>query len=107
MNIATAFSALSDPTRLAIVTRLAERGEADVMDLVSDFPISQPAVSRHVKVLEQTGWITRRREGTRRPVRLAPGRLDEIIVWSGRLRTALQANYARLDDILAEEDEII
>ncbi len=106
MNIAAAFSALSDPTRLAIVTRLAERGEADVMDLVSDFPISQPAISRHVKVLEQTGWITRRREGTRRPVRLAPGRLDEVIVWSGRLRAALQANYARLDDILAEEDQI-
>ena len=104
MNIADAFSALSDPTRLAIVTRLAERGEADVMEIVTDFPISQPAISRHVKVLEDTGWVTRRRVGTRRPVRLAPGRLDEIIVWSGRLRATLQANYARLDDLLANED---
>ena len=104
MNIAHAFSALSDPTRLAIVTRLAERGEADVMDLVSDFTISQPAISRHVKVLEDTGWVTRRRIGTRRPVRLAPARLDEIIVWSGQLRARLQANYARLDDLLDRKD---
>lgn len=104
MNITHAFSALSDPTRLAIITRLAEQGEADVMDLVSDFTISQPAISRHVKVLEETGWVTRRRVGTRRPVRLAPGRLDEIIVWSGRLRATLQANYARLDQLLSEKD---
>lgn len=104
MNIADAFSALSDPTRLAIVTHLAERGETDVMDLVSGFTISQPAVSRHVKVLEDSGWVTRRRVGTRRPVRLAPGRLDEIIVWSGRLRATLQANYARLDELLESKD---
>jgi len=74
--------------------------------LVSDFTISQPAVSRHVKVLEETGWVTRRRVGTRRPVRLAPGRLDEIIVWSGRLRATLEANDARLHDLLAEEDHL-
>lgn len=104
MDMTHAFAALSDPTRLAIVTRLAERGETDVMDLVPDFPISQPAISRHVKVLEETGWVTRRKVGTRRPIRLAPGRLDEIIVWSGRLRAALHANYARLDDLLAEKD---
>ena len=74
------------------------------MDLVSGFTISQPAVSRHVKVLEDSGWVTRRRVGTRRPVRLAPGRLDEIIVWSGRLRATLQANYARLDELLESKD---
>ncbi|MXQ08725.1 metalloregulator ArsR/SmtB family transcription factor [Alphaproteobacteria bacterium GH1-50] len=104
MEVTKAFAALSDPTRLAIVTRLAERGEVDVMDLVPDFPISQPAISRHVKVLEESGWVTRRKVGTRRPIRLAPGRLDEIIVWSGRLRATLRANYARLDDLLAEKD---
>ena len=104
MEIESAFSALADPTRLAIVTRLAERGEADVNDLVADSDISQPAVSRHIRVLEECGWVTRRRVGTRRPVRLAPARLEEIIVWSGRLRAALQANYARLDTLLAEEE---
>lgn len=102
MKIDAAFSALADPTRLAIVTRLAEEGEVDATELARPFAMTQPAISRHIKVLEQTGWITRRRVGTRRPVRLNPARLDEIIVWSGRLRAAMQANYARLDKLLAE-----
>lgn len=104
MQIDTTFSALADPTRLAIVTRLAEDGETDATELARPFALTQPAVSRHIKVLEQTGWVTRRRVGTRRPVRLNPARLDDIIVWSGRLRAALQASYARLDNLLAEKE---
>ena len=104
MNIDSAFAALADPTRLAIVTRLAVDGEVDATELARPFDITQPAISRHIKVLEDTGWVTRRRVGTRRPVRLNPARLDEIIVWSGRLRAAMQANYDRLDRLLAEKD---
>lgn len=105
MNIAPALAALSDPTRLAIVTRLAETGEIDATELARPFSISQPAVSRHIKVLEESGWVTRRTVGTRRPIRLNPARLDEIIVWSGRLRAAFAANYARLDALLKEQGE--
>jgi DNA-binding transcriptional ArsR family regulator len=104
MQIDTAFAALADPTRLAIVTRLADDGEVDATELARPFDITQPAISRHIKVLEDTGWVTRRRVGTRRPVRLNPARLDEIIVWSGRLRAAMQANFDRLDRLLAEKD---
>ena len=104
MKIDSAFAALADPTRLAIVTRLAVDGEVDATELARPFDVTQPAISRHIKVLEDTGWVTRRRVGTRRPVRLNPARLDEIIVWSGRLRAAMQANYDRLDKLLAEKD---
>ncbi|MBT8417641.1 MAG: metalloregulator ArsR/SmtB family transcription factor [Silicimonas sp.] len=104
MKIDTAFAALADPTRLAIVSRLAATGEVDATELARPFAMSQPAVSRHIKVLEDSGWVKRRRVGTRRPVRLNPACLDEIIVWSGRLRASLMANYARLDRILEERD---
>ena len=104
MQIDTAFAALSDPTRLDIVTRLAEDGEVDATELARPFTLTQPAVSRHIKILEQAGWVTRRRVGTRRPVRLDPARLDEVIVWSGRLRAALRANYERLDRLLAGKE---
>ncbi|QMU57883.1 MAG: metalloregulator ArsR/SmtB family transcription factor [Boseongicola sp.] len=104
MHIDTTFSALADPTRLHIVMRLAETGEVDATELAVPFDISQPAVSRHIKVLESTGWVTRRRVGNRRPVRLNPVKLDEIHVWTGRLREMLAANYARLDDLLEEKE---
>ena len=100
MNIDRAFSALSDPTRIGIVMRLAESGEVDATELAKPFDISQPAVSRHIKVLEETGWVTRRRVGTRRPVRLNAARLDEVHVWTGKLRATLAAKYARLDKLL-------
>ena len=103
-DLVASFQALADPTRQSILTRLAEGGEMDPTDLARPFDISAPAVSRHLKVLEQSGWILRRRIGTRRPARLNPARLDEIIVWSGRLRAAMADNYARLDRVLAEED---
>lgn len=96
-----AFSALADPTRRAILARLA-LGETTVMELAEPFAMSQPAVSRHLKVLEEAGLIARRIEGTKRPCRLAPGALEEIDKWLAMLRRALEANYDRLDQLLAE-----
>lgn len=96
-----AFSALADPTRRAILARLA-LGETTVMELAEPFAMSQPAVSRHLKVLEEAGLIARRIEGTKRPCRLAPGALEEIDRWLAMLRRALEANYDRLDQLLAE-----
>lgn len=94
------FSALADPTRRAILTRLA-RGEATVMELAEPFAMSQPAISRHIKVLETAGLVVRRVEGNTRPVRLADHGLRAADRWLDKLRAALEANYARLDAVLA------
>jgi len=99
-NLDAAFSALADPTRRAILARLA-LGEATVMELVEPFEMTQPAISRHLKVLEGAGLILRRVEGTKRPCRLAPAAVNEIEQWLAMLRQALSANYNRLDDVLA------
>jgi DNA-binding transcriptional ArsR family regulator len=95
-----AFSALADPTRRAILARLV-LGEASVMEIAKPFDMSQPAVSRHLKVLEGAGLILRRVDGTKRPCRLAPTAIAEIDQWLGMLRQALAKNYDRLDDVLA------
>jgi DNA-binding transcriptional ArsR family regulator len=100
LNLDAAFAALADPTRRAILARLA-RGEATVMELAAPFKMTQPAVSRHLKVLEGAGLIVRRAEGTKRPCGLAPGAIDEIDQWLGMLREALAKNYDRLDGVLA------
>jgi len=99
-NLDTAFSALADPTRRAILARLGS-GEATVMELAEPFDMTQPAISRHLKVLEGAGLIVRRVEGTKRPCRLAPAGIDAIDQWLGMLRMALAKNYDRLDDVLA------
>lgn len=99
-NLDAAFSALADPTRRAILARLA-LGEATVMELVEPFEMTQPAISRHLKVLKGAGLIVRRVEGTKRPCRLAPTAVTEIDQWLGMLRRALEANYDRLDGVLA------
>ena len=99
-NLDASFFALADPTRRAILARLA-LGEATVMELVEPFDMTQPAISRHLKVLEGAGLITRRVEGTKRPCRLAPAAVTEIDQWLAMLRQALSANYDRLDDVLA------
>jgi DNA-binding transcriptional ArsR family regulator len=99
-NLDAAFSALSDPTRRAILARLA-LGEATVMELAEPFEMTQPAISRHLKVLEGAGLILRRVEGTKRPCRLAPEAVSEIDQWLAMLRKALSVNYDRLDDVLA------
>ena len=101
MPLDFAFSALSDPTRRAIVARLSE-GEATVGELAAGFPISQPAVSKHLKVLEEAGLIARRQDGARRPCRLRGDRLAELSEWIERYRKAWEANYARLDAVLED-----
>jgi DNA-binding transcriptional ArsR family regulator len=99
-NLDHAFSALADPTRRAILARLAS-GEATVMELSEPFEMTQPAISRHLKVLEGAGLIVRRVEGTKRPCRLAPAGIDPIDRWLAMLREALEKNYERLDEVLA------
>jgi DNA-binding transcriptional ArsR family regulator len=99
-DLDTAFSALADPTRRAILARLA-LGEATVMNLAEPFEMSQPAISRHLKVLEGAGLIVRRIEGTKRPCRLAPAGIAAIDQWLAMLREALARNYDRLDAVLA------
>ena len=103
-NLDAAFAALADPTRRAILARLA-LGEATVMELAKPFAMSQPAVSRHVRLLSDAGLIMQRVEGTRRPCRLAPGAIDEIDRWLAMLRQALERNYDRLDSVLADLDQ--
>jgi DNA-binding transcriptional ArsR family regulator len=98
-----ALLALADPTRRAILARLA-RGEATVMEIAAPFNMSQPAVSHHLKVLERAGLITRERRGTSRPCRLAPQGLAAVETWIAQLRDAMEHSYARLDDLLAEND---
>ena len=99
-NLDATFSALADPTRRAILARLA-LGEATVMELAQPFEMTQPAVSRHLKVLEGAGLIIRRVEGTKRPCRLAPDAIAGVDQWLAMLRQALAKNYERLDDVLA------
>jgi len=94
------FAALADPTRRAILARLA-LGEATVMELAAPFALTQPAISRHLKVLEGAGLILRRAEGTKRPCRLAPDGITAIDQWLGVLRQSLAKNYDRLDRVLA------
>jgi DNA-binding transcriptional ArsR family regulator len=97
----TAFAALADPTRRAILARLA-LGEATVNELTRPFEMTQPAISRHLKVLESAGLIEQRIDGARRPRRLAKPAIDAMEEWLGMLRRALEKNYDRLDQILAE-----
>ena len=100
MNLDAAFSALADPTRRAILARLAQ-GEATVMELAEPFEISQPAISQHLKVLEDAGLIIQRIEGTKRPRRLAKAGIEAMDQWLAMLRKALEKNYDRLDEVLA------
>ena len=99
-DLDAAFSALADPTRRAILARLAS-GEASVMELARPFEMTQPAVSHHLKVLERAGLISRRVEGAKRPCRLSPDGIAAIDQWLALLRSALSANYDRLDKLLA------
>jgi DNA-binding transcriptional ArsR family regulator len=99
-NLDAAFAALADPTRRAILARLAT-GEATVMELAEPFEMTQPAISQHLKVLEAAGLIQSRIDGTRRPRRLAKAGIDAMDQWLAMLRKALEANYDRLDQVLA------
>ena len=99
-----ALLALADPTLRAILARLA-KGEATVSQIADPFDMSQPAVSHHLKVLERAGLITRERRGTSRPCRLAPQGLAPVETWIAGLRDALENNYRRLDELLAEDPQ--
>lgn len=95
------FFALSDATRRAILARLA-LGEATVMELAEPFDMTQPAISRHLKVLEGAGLIARRVEGTKRHCRLEKEGIAAIDQWLDMMREAFATNYDRLDDVLAK-----
>lgn len=93
------FAALADPTRRAIIARLA-KGEATVQDLASPFAISQPAISRHLKVLEEAGLIETRIDGTSRPRRLKPAAVEALWEWLGQYRALWEAQFQKLDAVL-------
>ena len=95
------FAALADPTRRAILARLAT-GEASVAELAEPFDMSQPAISKHLKVLERAGLISRGREAQRRPRRLEPRPLADATDWIERYRRIWEGNYKRLDAVLQE-----
>jgi len=100
-NLTATFAALADPTRRAILARLAT-GEATVNELAAPFDMSQPAISKHLKVLERAGLISRGREAQRRPRKLEPRPLAEATDWIERYRRIWEANYKRLDALLQE-----
>ena len=95
------FAALADPTRRAILARLAS-GEASVMELAEPFAMTQPAISKHLKVLERAGLISRGRDAQRRPCRLEAKPLAEANEWLERYRELWEANFQRLDALLEE-----
>ena|SRR5437867_2046827 len=95
------FAALADPTRRAILARLAT-GEASVSELAKPFAMSQPAISKHLKVLEHAGLISRSRDAQRRPCRLEPLPLVDASGWIDRYREIWEQNFRRLDALLEE-----
>ena len=99
-RLSTIFAALADPTRRAILARLAE-GDATVTELAEPFEISLPAISRHLKVLEQAGLITRSRSAQWRSSSLRPEPLREAVQWMERYRQFWDVNFDRLDAHLA------
>ena len=99
MNLDTTFSALADPTRRAILARLA-RGETTVQDLAEPFAMSLPAISRHLKVLERAGLISRSREAQWRPCRIEPRSLKAVDDWLDHYRRFYDESFDRLDSYL-------
>jgi DNA-binding transcriptional ArsR family regulator len=97
--LSVTFAALADPTRRAILARLAS-GEATVKELSAPFAMSGPAVSKHLRVLERAGLVTRGREAQWRPVRLEAAPLKEVAEWAERYRRIWDQNYKRLDALL-------
>ena len=98
------FAALADPTRRALLARLAQ-GETTVQDLARPFAISQPAVSRHLKVLEDAGLIETRVAGTSRPRRLKPDAMARLWLWLGQYRALWEDQFQRLDAVLDRLDD--
>ncbi len=96
------FAALADPTRRALLARLAAAGEASVTELAEPFAMSQPAISKHLKVLERAGLVSRGREAQRRPVRAEPAPLEEATAWLEDYRALWAARFDKLDSLLEE-----
>jgi DNA-binding transcriptional ArsR family regulator len=99
--LSTTFAALADPTRRAILARLAE-GEASVTELAEPFAMSLPAVSKHLKVLERAGLISRGRSAQWRPCRLSAGPLADVADWVGHYRLFWESGFDRLDEHLRQ-----
>jgi DNA-binding transcriptional ArsR family regulator len=99
--LSTTFAALADPTRRAILARLAE-GEASVKDLSAPFDLTQPAISKHLRVLERAGLIERGRQAQWRPRRLKAGPLRDVANWVGQYRRHWEESFDRLDAYLRE-----
>ncbi len=102
-DLDASFAALADPTRRAILSRLA-LGEATVNELAEPFDMTQPAISQHLKVLEEAGLIVCRIDGTKRPRRLSKEGIEAMDQWLALLRKAFERNYERLDQVLAAMD---
>ena len=100
-HLSATFSALADPTRRAILARLA-RGEATVGEIAEPFAMSLPAVSKHLKVLERAGLITRGREAQWRPCRIEPGPLKDVVGWLEHYRRFWDESFDRLDEYLQQ-----
>ena len=100
-HLSATFAALADPTRRAILARLAS-GEASVQELAAPFAMSGPAVSKHLRVLERAGLISRGREAQWRPRRLTAEPIKEVVEWASEFRKFWDASYARLDDYLEQ-----
>jgi DNA-binding transcriptional ArsR family regulator len=100
-QLSTTFAALADPTRRAILARLVS-GECSVTELAEPFDMSLPAVSKHLRVLERAGLITRGREAQWRPCRLEAGPLKQVADWAERYRHIWEARLDRLDDYLQQ-----
>jgi DNA-binding transcriptional ArsR family regulator len=98
-DLNNAFAALADPTRRAIVARLAS-GEATVKELAEPFDMTQPSISKHLKVLERAGLISRGRAAQTRPCRLEPAPLQHIALWVGLYRNLWEESFDRLDAML-------
>src|ERR1700748_599922 len=103
-NLDLVFMAMGDATRRAILARLV-KGEATVGELAEPFAMSQPAVSQHLKVLEEAGLVVGRVDGARRPRRLAPAGIDAMEQWLAMLRRGMEKSYERLDAVLASMEE--
>jgi DNA-binding transcriptional ArsR family regulator len=100
-QLSATFAALADPTRRAILERLAA-GEATVSELAEPFDMSLPAISKHLKVLQQAGLVEQGRQAQWRPCRLRPQPLQEVAVWIARYREFLGQSYDRLDVYLRD-----
>jgi DNA-binding transcriptional ArsR family regulator len=100
-QLSVTFAALADPTRRAILGRLAQ-GEASVTELAKPFDLSLPGISKHLKVLQRAGLVRQGRNAQWRPCRLEPGRLKEASEWVGEYRRFWDESFQRLDEVLQE-----